>query len=173
MMAFKALGYSMNTEDPDEINAAYEQITKERSGRGSTSGGYRQSTYGGYGSQSYAGGTVLQQVRYAIQIGDLSRAEALLAGYSDHNAEWNFLKGCVFTKKGYFYDAQKYFETACYMEPNNQEYRNALNSIREAYTRQRRSSGNDAHTTDAGCCEALLCTSCCCNCLGGNRFRCC
>ena len=74
----------------------------------------------------------------------------------------------------YFYDAQKYFETACYMEPNSREYRNALNSIREAYTRQQqRSSGNDAHTTDASCCEALLCTSCCCNCLGGNRFRCC
>ena len=36
----------------------------------------------------------------------------------------------------YFYDAQKYFETACYMEPNSREYRNALNSIREAYTRQ-------------------------------------
>ena len=26
MMAFKALGYSMNTEDPDEINAAYEWL---------------------------------------------------------------------------------------------------------------------------------------------------
>ena len=26
MMAFKALGYSMNTEDPDEINAAYESL---------------------------------------------------------------------------------------------------------------------------------------------------
>ncbi len=26
MMAFKALGYSMNTSDPDEINAAYEWL---------------------------------------------------------------------------------------------------------------------------------------------------
>ena len=49
-------------EKMKDINAAYEAITKERSGRGSsTSGGYRQNTYGGYGSQGYAGGTVLQQ----------------------------------------------------------------------------------------------------------------
>lgn len=26
MMAFKALGYSMNTEDPNEINDAYEWL---------------------------------------------------------------------------------------------------------------------------------------------------
>ena len=52
-------------EKMKDINAAYETITKERSGRGSsTSGGYRQNTYGGYGSQGYAGGTVLQQVRW-------------------------------------------------------------------------------------------------------------
>ena len=51
-------------EKMKEINAAYEQITKERSGRGSTSGGYRQSTYGGLRQpRATAGGTVLQQVR--------------------------------------------------------------------------------------------------------------
>ena len=56
-------------EKMKDINAAYEQITKERSGRGdSPAGGYRQSAYGGYGGQSYSGGdSVFQQVRYAIQ----------------------------------------------------------------------------------------------------------
>ena len=44
-------------EKMKDINAAYEQITKERSGRGdSPAGGYRQSAYGGYGGQSYSGG---------------------------------------------------------------------------------------------------------------------
>ena len=63
-------------EKMKDINAAYEQITKERSGRGdSPAGGYRQSAYGGYGGQSYSGGdSVFQQVRYAIQLGDLGRA---------------------------------------------------------------------------------------------------
>lgn len=84
-----------------DINAAYEQITKERSGRGdSPAGGYRQNAYGGYGGQSYSGGdSVFQQVRYAIQLGDLGRAEALLTNYSNHNAEWNFLKGVVCARR--------------------------------------------------------------------------
>ena len=75
-------------EKMKDINAAYEQITKERSGRGdSPAGGYRQNAYGGYGGQSYSGGdSVFQQVRYAIQLGDLGRAEALLTNYSNHNA---------------------------------------------------------------------------------------
>lgn len=91
-------------EKMKEINAAYEEITKERSGRGRSAGSTQQSGYGGYGygGQSYSGSaTVLQQVRYAIQLGDLNRAEVLLANYSDHNAEWNFLKGAVCYRRGW------------------------------------------------------------------------
>lgn len=160
-------------EKMKEINAAYEQITKERSGRGSTSGGYRQSTYGGYGSQSYAGGTVLQQVRYAIQIGDLSRAEALLAGYSDHNAEWNFLKGAVCYRRGWMDEAKRYYQTACQMDPDNLEYQRALdymeNGPRQAYT-----PGGTAFGTDL--CSSNLCLPMCCLwslCGGGVPVFCC
>ena len=147
-------------EKMKEINAAYEQITKERSGRGgSTSSGYRQSTYGGYGSQSYAGGTVLQQVRYAIQIGDLSRAEALLAGYSDHNAEWNFLKGAVCYRRGWMDEAKRYYQTACQMDPDNLEYQRALdymeNGPRQAYT-----PGGTVFGTDL--CGSNMCLPMCC-----------
>ena len=92
-------------EKMKEINAAYEEITKRRSGRGggSTGSSYGRSgydTYGGgsayrdYGSQA-GSSSVLQQVRAAINSGNLSRAEALLANYPDHNAEWNFLRGAV------------------------------------------------------------------------------
>ena len=169
----------LNPGDPvaakkmQEINAAYEQITKERSGRGSTSGGYRQSTYGGYGSQSYAGGTVLQQVRYAIQIGDLSRAEALLAGYSDHNAEWNFLKGAVCYRRGWMDEAKRYYQTACQMDPDNLEYQRALdymeNGPRQAYT-----PGGTTFGTDL--CSSNLCLPMCCLwslCGGGVPVFCC
>ena len=98
-----------------EINAAYEQITRERaSGRRSgSSGAYGGgASYGGYGggygsyggyqsSQSYSGqASVLQQARIAINTGNISRAEALLANYPDHNAEWNFLRGAVCYRRG-------------------------------------------------------------------------
>ena len=115
-------------EKMKDINAAYEQITKERSGRGdSPAGGYRQNAYGGYGGQSYSGGdSVFQQVRYAIQLGDLGRAEALLTNYSNHNAEWNFLKGVVCARRGWMDEAKRYYETACQMDPGNLEYQRAL-----------------------------------------------
>lgn len=125
-------------EKMKEINAAYEEINKRRSGRGSASGN-TGSAYGygyGYGGQTayqnyggrYGGSSssVLQQVRMAINSGDLSRAEALLANYSEHNAEWNFLRGAVCYRRGWMDEAKRYYTTACQMEPDNAEYRQAL-----------------------------------------------
>ncbi|MCF2616939.1 DnaJ domain-containing protein [Oscillibacter valericigenes] len=121
-------------EKMKEINAAYEEITKMRSGgrSGGTSGGYgnyRGSTGGyqqQYSSQSSSGSSVLQQVRIAINTGNISRAEALLANYSDHNAEWNFLRGAVCYRRGWMDEAKRYYQTACQMDPGNTEYRQAL-----------------------------------------------
>ena len=119
-------------EKMKEINAAYEQITKIRSGGGSGrqssgtgyagyGGGY--STYQQYGQSS---SSVLQQVRIAIQTGNITRAEALLANYEDHNAEWNFLRGAVCYRRGWMDEAKRYYQTACQMDPGNAEYRQAL-----------------------------------------------
>ena len=83
-------------EKMKEINAAYEQITKERASgkRGSGSGGasYGASGYGGYGgyqgyggyggSQSYSGqSSVLQQARIAINTGDPERGPLYRRGH--------------------------------------------------------------------------------------------
>ena len=98
-----------------EINAANEQITKERSGARS-GGGYSGYGDGGgqrqYRSSGSSTSSVLQQARMAVNSGDLSRAEALLANYGDHNAEWNFLKGVVCYRRGWMDEAKRYYETA-------------------------------------------------------------
>ena len=152
-------------EKMKDINAAYEQITKERSGRGdSPAGGYRQNAYGGYGGQSYSGGdSVFQQVRYAIQLGDLGRAEALLTNYSNHNAEWNFLKGVVCARRGWMDDARQNFWTACNMAPNNMEYRQAMNSMGMQARRGTYGGGDDI----ANLCTTLCCLNCLCNSCSG------
>ena len=115
------------------INAAYEEINKRRSGGGhggasSGYGGYSTyqsgTSYGQYGQSSTS--SVLQQVRIAINQGDLTRAEALLANYNDHNAEWNFLRGAVCYRRGWVDEAKRYYQTACQMDPGNAEYRQAL-----------------------------------------------
>ena len=102
---------------------------------------------------------MLQQVRYAIQIGDLSRAEALLAACSDHNAEWNFLKGAVCYRRGWMDEAKRYYQTACQMDPDNLEYQRALDYM-ENGTRQAYTPGGTVFGTDL--CGSNMCLPMCC-----------
>lgn len=161
-----------------EINAAYEQITKERSGGNRPGGSGSYGGYGGYQQQYYGGGqsSVLQQVRIAIQTGNISRAEALLANYGDHNGEWNFLKGAVCYRRGWMDEAKRYYETACQMEPDNLEYQQALRYMERGTRSAYRPEGGEFGTELCGgndlcwrmCCAYMMC----CNCggLGGMRF---
>ena len=174
-------------EKMKEINAAYEQITKERASgkRGSGSGGasYGASGYGGYGgyqgyggyggSQSYSGqSSVLQQARIAINTGNISRAEALLANYSDHNAEWNFLKGAVCYRRGWLDEALRYYRTACQMDPTNAEYRQALEYMEGTDDTAYRPGGGSFGTFCGGNpCMSLSCLWALCN--GGGYWFCC
>ena len=161
-------------EKMKEINAAYEEINRRRSGGNRTSGG----SYGGYQQQygQYQGrssSSVLQQVRIAIQSGDLSRAEALLANYSDHNAEWNFLRGAVCYRRGWMDEAKRYYQTACQMEPGNPEYRQALEFM-EKGTQSAYRPGGQQFGTDV--CTGNPCLPLCCLwalCNGGGYWFCC
>ena len=161
-------------EKMKEINAAYEEINRRRSGGSRTSGG----SYGGYQQQygQYQGrssSSVLQQVRIAIQTGDLSRAEALLANYSDHNAEWNFLRGAVCFRRGWMDEAKRYYQTACQMDPGNPEYRQALEFM-EKGTQSAYRPGGQQFGTDV--CTGNPCLPLCCLwalCNGGGYCFCC
>ena len=122
-------------EKMKEINEAYEQIQRQRRGGASSSGAQRESGgygYGyGYGGTYGAGGSgsELQQVRLAISRGDISQAERLLNACSDRGAEWNFLMGVVCSRRGWMDEAKRYLETACRMDPYNEEYRSALGAF--------------------------------------------
>ena len=166
-------------EKMKEINAAYEEINRRRGGSGS--GSYGRSSYGGtgyqnYGSQQHYSGSsssVLQQVRLAIQSGDISRAEALLANYSDHNAEWNFLRGAVCYRRGWMDEAKRYYQTACQMDPGNAEYRQALEFM-ETGTQASYHPRGTVFSTDL--CGGNLCLPLCCAyslCPGGYYWFCC
>ena len=150
-------------EKMKDINAAYEQITKMRSGGRSGGNGYSSaggySGYQQYGGQSASGSSVLQQVRIAIQTGNISRAEALLANYSDHNAEWNFLRGAVCYRRGWMDEAKRYYQTACQMDPGNAEYRQALEFM-ERGTQTAYRPGGQPFGTEA--CGGNLCLPLCC-----------
>lgn len=162
-------------EKMKEINEAYETIRKERSGQKSGS-----SSTGSYssGDSTYSGELV--HARSLINEGRFSEADIILAGIpaQGRNAEWNFLMGVVKSRRGYYYDAMRFFETACYLDPNNTEYRQALNDIRaqsgsysQTYKTYRSdSSGGDCTVCDI--CQAMICANCCCECMGGDLCSC-
>ena len=168
-------------EKMKDINAAYEQITRERSGRGSGSGSYGSAYDSGgtayqrqqYSSQSSSGSSVLQQVRLAINSGNLSRAEALLANYADHNAEWNFLKGVLCTRRGWMDEAKRYYQTAVQMDPDDEEYQRALDMAEGRQTAYRPNGYGPVSTGNCHmnpCLPICLALSCC---PGGGYFYCC
>ena len=172
-------------EKMKEINAAYEQITKERaSGRrtGGADGAYGggsygyggYQSYGGYGSsQSYSGqSSVLQQARIAINTGNISRAEALLANYSDHNAEWNFLKGVVCYRRGWMDEALRYYRTAVQMDPGNAEYRQALDYMEGTDDTAYRPGGSFGTLCSGNPCLSMCCLYTLCS-SGGYWWFCC
>ena len=111
-------------EKMKEVNEAYDQIQRERSGGyGDGSTGHSNSTSSGF-----------IHIRNMINAGNYSEAELMIdaISQSERNAEWNYLKGVVLIKRGWYIDAQKYLEAACYMDPDNAEYKNALNNLRSS-----------------------------------------
>lgn len=163
-------------EKMKEINAAYDEIQRRRSG--SSGGGYARQSYGGYQyRQSTAGSPALQQVRMAINRNDLGMAEQLLERMDDRNGEWNFLMGTICYRRGWVDEARRYYQTACQMDPGSAEFRQALNFV-ENNQAGYRPEGYETFST--GCeggnlcgrlaCAYLTCNLCTC---GGMRFFCC
>ena len=155
-----------------EVNAAYEEIQKMRSGGGQNRG-YDNSGSGNSSSGRYN----YTNVRRNLNMGNIGAAEAELnsVDMGDRAAEWNYLMGCVMMRKGYYNDAARLFDNACNMDPTNHEYRNARNQLRNnagAYGTGYNTQNNGGCS---GCdmCQALLCADCCCECMGGDLIRCC
>lgn len=174
-------------EKMKDINAAYDQIQKDRkagkSSYGSTGGYYNAGGYGGgysgsynqnYGG-SYSGQSRFADVRRLIQQNRIAEADEILDGVPEYNrnAEWYFLKGSIYYRRGWLGEASRCFQRAYQMEPGNQEYAAAYQ--RMAYQQQHASSPgrNTAGTAFYGCdccdcCTALMCMDCIGDCLCGN-----
>lgn len=147
-------------EKMKEINEAYDLITKNRSG-GSSYSGYNSGT--AYQSQSYgSGSSEFAQVRQYINAGNIDYAEQILQGSSVKNGEWYFLMGSIAYRRGWLDEARQNYQIACRMEPNNMEYRQALNMMQNGgYGYHTNMSGNNS--CDAmDCCTTMMCMNCLC-----------
>ena len=163
-------------EKMKEVNEAYDRICEMR--RSGTSGSYSsQSSYssqGSYGSSSSYTHTSYPDVRSYIQSGRLDDAMEILNGVAaeQRNAEWYFLMGIIFSRKGWSEQANTYFQEAYRREPNNPEFAAAVNNMNA-----RRTYYNPGYNTDTGTgmgcsmcdiCTGLMCADCLCSCCGNS-----
>lgn len=166
------------SEKMKEVNEAYDEIQRlRREGRQYNAYG----NAGGYNTYSNARTgythTNYPDVRSYIQSGRLDDAQTILNGVpvEKRDAEWYFLSGMIDYRRGWTDRAYTNFKTACDMEPQNNEFRQAFNMC----NRQRQYSNTQYQTTRgggcSGCdvCSGLLCADCCCECMGGDCIRCC
>lgn len=167
-------------EKMKDINAAYDQIQKDRkAGRNSYGSynqggyynqgynqGYNQSYNQGYGQNSY-GQSRFADIRRLIQQNRIAEADELLDGVPEYNrnAEWYFLKGSIYYRRGWLGEAARCFSRAYQMEPGNGEYAAAYQRI--AYQQQYGSSPGRVNVNGASCdccdcCAGLMCLDCLC-----------
>lgn len=164
------------SEKMKAINEAYDEIQKERASSSSWAG-----TGNKNGNGNYYNASNFPRVRELIKSRRFSEAEIILdaVGSNERNAEWFYLKGVLMSERGWFFDAQKNFETAYNYEPGNNEYRDAYYSIKNKSNNFYSNGGySTARNKNAGCsgcdiCTGLLCADCLCECCGGDFIRCC
>ena len=172
-------------EKMKEVNAAYDAIQRQRSGR--ASGGYAQgygTAYQGQGRYQQSGyrqqtqdataeSQSLHQVRWSIMMGgSLDQAERMLEQIpeSGRSGEWNFLMGQLCYRRGWVDEARRYYQTACAKDPGNGEYRQALNNV-DNRGNVYRPNGYGMSSTCGGLCGQLACACLMCN--SGYWFLCC
>ncbi len=135
-----------------EINEAYDTLTKGFNSQNSQgSSGYGNA---GYNSSAFA------NIRMALDRNDLREAESLLNSIGERSAEWYFLMGMLFYKKGWFDQAITNIQTAVSMDPNNMEYRNVLNQLVGMGGFKSRAGQAGYGSGDSDCCRMMMCYCC-------------
>ncbi|PJI07706.1 MULTISPECIES: J domain-containing protein [Clostridium] len=146
-----------------EINEAYDYLTKNS----------QNSTYSNSGS-SYANNNSsadYYSIRNDLNRGDVSSAERKLNSINSQDAEWFFLMGNVYARKGWYDNALNYIQKACNMNPGNREYMAALQNLQmmnNSYRRPYNMRGySDRDSSFCDLCVSLWCADTLCNCMGG------
>jgi molecular chaperone DnaJ len=159
---------SLAEEKMREINQAYDMLM----GNGAR-GGPSSSSSSSYSGSSNAGGASFIKVRQMINSGQYDAAMTILDNMSNRPAEWYYLKGACMMGKGWYAQAQNFYNMAYQMEPNNPEYQRAAQSM---YNQNRNFTNQTVGGSDCSLCNVcscMLCTDCCCESMGGDCIPCC
>jgi curved DNA-binding protein CbpA len=149
-----------------EINEAYDTLMKNYSNHNSS---YSSANYSN-SQNSSSNSDLYYSIRMDINNGNISVAEQKLNKIQSRDAEWNFLMGSICLRKGWYDNAYNYINTACSMQPNNPEYRNALATLSGRNNFYRNPYFNRGANDRDDCCEICIqiwCAEQICSCLGG------
>lgn len=161
-----------------EINQAYEYLMKNRFNR-NTGGRSRSGETWGDGGTRWGGSSessIFNEVKRNINLGNIRTAEEILDRYDIRNAQWYYLKGIVFLRKGWYDEAVSHIRTAVSMDPDNPEYRSTLNKLNMSNTYYHWNAHRRGYNESPDLCticSCLWCADCCCECGGGDLIPCC
>lgn len=150
-----------------EVNEAYDYLMK---GKGNTGYSNQNKQYSNNSFNEYS------EIRRTIEMGNLNVAEEMLDKVMNRNAEWNYLKGVVLYRKGWYDQAYKYITVAVNLDPHNMEYRNFFNNINMGNSTYRQYGNRGEYNNNnefCNICGSLLIADCCCECIGGDLITCC
>lgn len=169
-----------------QVNAAYEQIKnpeKAAYGPGSSQGSYggyggysQYGPFGGYYQRTYSNtdsGDSYQQAAYNyLRFGRYQEALNALQNSTERNARWYYLSALANHGLGNQVTALEHIRRAVSMEPDNQEYLQALNRIEYGGTAYRQQAGNFSgfEMRSNPCKNFLLCWLCNLFCCGGRGW---
>ena len=147
-------------EKLQEINQAYDSLTGTSANRSQNN----SSSYQDYGIQ-------YEQVRTHVNARRFDEAEEILDRKNDGSATWYYFKGLVFIGRGWYERGISYLQRAVAIEPNNFEFRQALNrssSKSKTYSSNpyNKNSAQGGNCMDNLCqvCACMYCADCMCNC---------
>ncbi|KYH34053.1 chaperone protein DnaJ [Clostridium tepidiprofundi DSM 19306] len=155
-----------------EVNEAYDSLMKNTYG-------YQQKTdsssnYSSSQNYNTNAQNIYQEIRMDINRGNIRAAEQKLNTISIRNAEWNYLMGLIFMKKGWYDSANNYITTAVNLDPANFEYRNTYNQLnRQTHNYRQTYYGRNTRDVDmCDLCAKLWCADTLCECMGGDLISC-
>lgn len=159
-----------------EINEAYETLGKNKGNSRSYSGQSQNQSNQGQQRQQSQTSTEYYEIRTTIEKNNIDLADQMLDRIMNRNAEWNYLKGIVSLKKGWYDQAFRYITVATSLDPYNMEYRNTLQGLKartSSYNQGGNFRGYNNNGSFCNVCSSLLVADCCCECLGGDFISCC
>ena len=166
-----------------QVNAAYEQIKNPpQAGSSGGYGGYSQYDpfgFGGYQQRSYtdtdSGDNYQKAALNYIRFGRYREALNALENSTQRDARWYYLSALANDGLGNQVTALEHIRRAVSMEPDNQEYLDALNRIEYGGTAYRQQAGNfrGFEMRSNPCMNLCLCYLCQMFCCGRPVIWCC